>query len=72
MGRRHQAAAKVMKQLFNQPYITVKHAEVLTGLSTKAAIGLIDAFVRQGWLDEVTGQSRNRMFLFRPYMELYS
>jgi Fic family protein len=72
MGRRHQNAAKVMRRLFEQPYITIKQVESVSGLSTKAAGDLVALFVKQGWLTELTGQSRNRIFLFKPYMELFN
>ncbi len=71
MGRRHHSAAKVIRRLFEQPYITIKQVEYVSSLSTKAAGDLVNLFVKQGWLTELTGQSRNRIFLFKPYMELF-
>ena len=46
-------------------------AEV-TGTSNAAAYDLMRRFVRNGLLDEITGQSRNRVFRYTAYVRIFS
>jgi Fic family protein len=71
LGRRHRSAALLIIRLFKEPFITVKNVMSICELSNKAAGGLIDAFVKHGWLEEMTGASRNRVFMFKPYLALF-
>jgi Fic family protein len=46
-------------------------AKSITGLSYKAANNLITDYVDAGILKEMTGQSRNRVFVFENYLNLF-
>jgi Fic family protein len=70
-GRRSASAIELMNALFKEPFVSVKQVEEICGLSKKAAGSLVGAFVEQHWLDEVTGLSRNRIFSFKPYLDLF-
>ncbi|GAA4431776.1 Fic family protein [Pontibacter saemangeumensis] len=70
-GRRTQSALKLLLQLFEHPVVTVKEAQSICQLSKKAAGELIESFEKAGILVEQTGQSRNRIYLFAPYVELF-
>ena len=41
------------------------------GVTARAANGLIDVFVGLGILEEITGYQRNRLFIFREYIQLF-
>lgn len=71
LGRRHKSAALLAMRLFEEPFVNVKTVMSICELSQKAAGALIDAFMKQEWLHEMTGSSRNRVFMFKPYIELF-
>ncbi|MBL7692021.1 MAG: Fic family protein [Flavipsychrobacter sp.] len=71
-GRRTQSALTLLTHLFNEPVITVKVAERVCSLSKKAAGDLIESFEKYGILQELTGQSRNRVFIFSSYLDLFN
>jgi Fic family protein len=70
-GRRYKSAITLATHLFTRPFVTTKQAMNACQLSKKAATDLIDAFVQQQWLEEMTGSSRNRIFAFEPYLALF-
>ena len=67
-GRRSHSALKLMDELFSNPVITVEKAAVICKLSFKAANDLIGLLNKKQYLKEITGQSRNRVFIFEPYI----
>ncbi|MGN6566903.1 MAG: Fic family protein [Flavipsychrobacter sp.] len=71
-GRRTQSALILLNHLFNEPLVTVKEAEKICALSKKAAGDLIESFEDYGILEELTGQSRNRVFIFNSYLDLFN
>lgn len=71
LGRRSHNALILLTELFEHPYVTVNQVQSICNLSKKAAGGLVDVFVEQGILKEVTGNTRNRIFLFESYMDLF-
>jgi Fic family protein len=70
-GRKNNKAILLLNSLFKQPVVSVKDVENTTGLTYKAANGLVTGFMNFGMLKELTGQSRNRVFLFEPYVNLF-
>lgn len=71
-GRRTQSALILLNHLFNEPIVTVKATESICSLSKKAAGDLIESFERHKILQELTGQSRNRVFIFNSYLDLFN
>jgi Fic family protein len=71
-GRRTQSALKLLNHLFNEPIVTVKATERICALSKKAAGDLIESFENHKILQELTGQSRNRVFVFNSYLDLFN
>lgn len=69
--RRQDNAQALMRQLYARPVIDVKGAMEITGASTNTAAALIDDFLKAGVLTEVTGQRRNRLFVFRDYLDIF-
>lgn len=70
-GRRTQKGMKLLQELFLNPVITIKEAMVKCNLSKKAAGELIEQFEKEGILKEQTGFSRNRIFTFTAYLDLF-
>ena len=71
-GRRTRQALQLLQHLFVHPMVTVKEVQDICQLSKKAAGELIDTFENAGTLTEQTGQSRNRIFGFVPYLNLFT
>lgn len=70
-GKRAANAGILLNALFKKPIIHVQEAQTLLGVSYKAANDLISNMVQNGLLKEMTGQSRNRIFLFEQYLNLF-
>jgi Fic family protein len=70
--RRIYTATELMNALFKTPYVTVKDVEEICSLSPRAAGNLVRLFVDERWLVEMTGQSRNRIFMFEPYLKQFN
>lgn len=71
LGRRSHSALKLMTYLFTNPVVTVKKAEDICGLSTKAANELVTIFIEKGWLKKMGDSERYRAFAFQPYLTLF-
>lgn len=69
--RRQENAHNLMRQLYAHPVTDIKGATKRLGGTTNTAASLIDDFVRYGILTEITGQHRNRLFVFEKYIELF-
>lgn len=68
---RQSNAQSLMRHLYAQPVIDVKWATDKLGVVTNTAASLIDGMVSHGVLVEVTGQRRNRLFVFEEYVKLF-
>ena len=69
--RRQNNAHALMRQLYAKPVVDVKGAMMISGASTNTAAALIDDMVKFGVLTEVTGQRRNRLFIFNEYLDIF-
>jgi Fic family protein len=70
-GRKSHSATLLLQALLKKPVINALQAKSITSLSYKAANNLISDFVEAGILKEMTGQSRNRVFVFEQYLNLF-
>ena len=72
LGRRSPSAHSLMNALYKNPVISVEGAQKACALkSHKAANELVGVLVDKGILVEITGQTRNRVFLFEQYVEAF-
>jgi len=71
MGKRIKNGTDLLQGLFRKPVVSVKDVEVMIGLSPKAANDLVKIFTEKKILGETTGHSRNRIFIFKDYIEIY-
>jgi Fic family protein len=58
--------------MYSQPIISVKEAAEKMGVSQQSANLLIKKLVELGVLYENTGYSRNRAFIYKEYLGLFS
>lgn len=70
-GKRAANAAVLLQHLFKKPVIHVKQVQLLLGVSYKAANDLVGDFVQTNVLKEMTGQMRNRVFVFDEYLKMF-
>ncbi len=70
-GRRSTSAQLLLNALFVQPATTVEAALTVCGISYKAANDLIALMCKLEILHEITGQTRNRVFIFAPYLNIF-
>jgi Fic family protein len=71
LGKRIPSAQRLFLALFSKPVLQARIAGEITGLSPKAVNDLLRIFVQLGILKEVTGFQRNRIFVFRDYIEMF-
>jgi Fic family protein len=71
MGKRARQGSALLYSLFSKPVVTVKDVQILTGLSPKASNDLVQLFVTERILKEITGYQRNRVFVFDEYVRLF-
>lgn len=70
-GRKSHSAVALLQQLFQNPIINIHKVKDICKLSYKAANDLVTDFVGVDILKEMTGQSRNRVFIFEQYLNLF-
>lgn len=71
LGKRTKTANEFLYFLFHSPVITSTALQKEMKITAKTANSLIDAFVGLNILKERTGYSRNRIFVFSKYVELF-
>jgi Fic family protein len=64
-------ALKLIDHLLRQPLMTPTALTPVLGCSYPTALKLMQDFETRGWLREVTGQGRNRVYRYQPYMALF-
>jgi Fic family protein len=70
-GRKSQSAMILLQYLLKKPIINVNQAKKETKLSYNAANSLISDFINAGFLKEITGYNRNRVFVFDEYLKKF-
>ncbi|WP_240471656.1 Fic family protein [Hymenobacter aerophilus] len=70
-GRRAPSALRLLPVLFQTPALTVEAAATATGLSYRVTNEVMAQLQTAGYLQEITGQSRNRIFVFEPYLKAF-
>lgn len=64
-------ALTLLDHLFRYPTVSVNSVRKLMGCTFPTASKLMADFASRGWLLEVTGNERNRIWRYRPYLELF-
>lgn len=71
LGRKAPRAKKLLIHLFSEPIISVKDILEVLRVQYDPANNLIKDFVKLNILEEITGYSRNRLFLMTDYVNLF-
>lgn len=71
-GHNGAKAIHLLENLYQRPSLNVNDVKMLLKISYPNANALVEKFVSNGLLFEVTGQARNRRFLYSPYIALFS
>lgn len=64
-------ALKLLDYLYQHPLVSPKRIAAVVGCSAPTALKLVDDLQQRGWLKEITGFERNRLYRYQPYMELF-
>jgi len=72
LGRRAKSAHQLLLHLFSSPAINAISAAKELDVSISTANNLVNELARIGILKEVTGFSRNRMFILHEYLDLFA
>jgi len=72
LGIRGNDARKVIEFLYSQPVIDAARIGIITGKSKATNYKLIDSLENLGILKEITGALRNKLYVFKDYLELFS
>lgn len=71
-GRRQEKKARLLLQhLYRSPVVDIKTTAKLLETTPNTVNALVTSFVKQEVLKEVTGQKRNRLFVFEDYLALF-
>jgi len=62
---------KLLDSLFQQPLTSPKRIAELVGCTHPTAVKLARDLEARGWLQEVTGFERNRLYRYQPYLALF-
>ena len=71
-GRAAGNGHRVLDDLYERPIVSVADVQGLIGMTYAATNNLVARLVDCGILQEFTGRSRNRMFTFQPYVNLFN
>lgn len=72
LGRRAEGGRKLISHLYEYPVISIRQIMDVLGIQFNPARSLVARFMDMGILKEITGQRRNRLFLFEPYFEIFA
>ena len=70
-SRRQDNAQALMRHLYARPVVDINQAAAIIGTTTNTASALITDMVTHDVLAEITGQRRNRIFVFYEYLDLF-
>ena len=63
---------KLLDYLFEKPVVNIREAERFMGVSYVTAASVIGNLEQAGLLKEITGQKRNKIFRYEPYIDLFN
>jgi len=71
IGRAAANGYRVLEHLYQHPIVSVNEVQALIGTTYPAANDLVTRLVECGILKEITGQQRNRRYMYESYIELF-
>jgi len=70
-GSRSFNALKLLDQLYGQPITSIKNVEKNLQTTFHTANRLVNQLVQLEIIQEMTGQKRNRIYIYQPYLDLF-
>lgn len=70
-GKRIKNGFLLHNHLLKQPLVSIKEVQEVCNITPKSAGDLVNLFQEQKLLIEFTGQFRNRIFAYQPYLNLF-
>jgi len=70
--RRQENVQRLMRHLYERPVVDIKNVSELLSTTPNTAGALVDDLITHGVLRELTGQQRNRLFVFYDYLILFT
>lgn len=71
LGRSAPNALTLLEKLYERPIVNVNDVAALTDTAFATASRVVDALVEMGLLVELTGQKRNRVYAYDPYLSIF-
>lgn len=71
LNRRAESGTKLLRFLFSNPIVSIPQASKHLEMSHDPTSRLIQKFQEFGFLKEITGFSRNRLFVLHEYLNLF-
>ena len=71
-GKKAHNASKLVEYLYQQPIISIGEVADALAVTKTTASSLIKDFEHKGVLYEITGYQRNKHYVFRRYLDVYS
>ena len=71
LGKKQEMAGEFLQHLYSNPMVDSSDVVKLFNINISTALRLIDDFVKLKILKEITGQKRNRNFVFEGYVKLF-
>lgn len=68
---RNAKALALIDHLMRQPTVSIKRVGQWLGCTAPTATKLVREFESRGWLRELTGYGRNRLWRYQPYVDLF-
>ena len=72
LGRAAGNGHRVLETLYKRPIVSVNDVRDLIGATYPAANQLVERMAQIGLVTEMTGQARNRLFQYTPYIRLFN
>ena len=64
-------ALKLLDYLCQHPLVSIKRVAQVVGCTVPTALKLVVDLQQRGWLREITGYGRNRLYRYQPYLDLF-
>lgn len=72
LGKRAESAKRILVALYQRPIMSVADVMLLLDVTHPTAAKMVSLLEDLGILKEMTGQQRNRMYVFESYLNLFS
>lgn len=70
LGKGAGRAIVLLEKMYQQPFVSINAVSQIAGVQFPSANAMVDNFVKLGILKESTGRIRNRVFRYKPYIDL--